>query len=64
MSTRCVRTERYKLIQHLLTGETELFDLATDPLELENLAGRPEHAEIQRQLTDRLMAWRGTAPQK
>jgi arylsulfatase A-like enzyme len=58
MSTRCIRTERYKLIQHLLTGETELFDLAADPLELHNLAGNPEHARLQSQLTARLMAWR------
>jgi arylsulfatase A-like enzyme len=64
MSTRCIRTERYKLIQHLLTGEVELFDLATDPLELNNLAGKAEYARVQRQLAERLMAWRTTAEDK
>jgi arylsulfatase A-like enzyme len=64
MSTRCIRTERYKLIQHLLTGEVELFDLAADPLELENLSGRPDQAELQAQLTERLMAWRNQVPER
>ena len=64
MSTRSIRTERHKLIQHLLTGEVELFDLASDPFELDNLAGRAEHAELERQLTERLMAWRKTAEHK
>ncbi len=64
MSTRCIRTERYKLIQHLLTGEVELFDLQTDPLELDNLAGRAEYAELQRQLSDKLIAWRSTSEGK
>jgi arylsulfatase A-like enzyme len=64
MSTRCIRTERYKLIQHLLTDEVELFDLQTDPLELTNLAGQSEYAELQARLTEKLMAWRKTAEEK
>jgi len=64
MSTRCIRTGRHKLIQHLLTGETELFDLALDPHELKNLAGRPELAALQQQLTQKLMAWRQGAKEK
>ncbi|MHC4399010.1 MAG: sulfatase family protein [Planctomycetota bacterium] len=64
MSTRCVRAERHKLIQHLLTGEVELFDLAADPFELANLAGRAEHAELQQELTEKLMKWRSTAEEK
>jgi len=58
MVTRCVRTERHKFIQHLLTEEVELFDLETDPHELTNLAGRPEHAQIEKRLRAKLMAWR------
>jgi arylsulfatase A-like enzyme len=58
MSTRCIRTRRYKLIQHLLTDEVELFDLAGDPHELNDLAGRAEHAALQEQLADELRAWR------
>ncbi len=64
MSTRCIRTERHKLVQHLLTGEVELFDLATDPLELKNLAGRSDHAKLQEQLTEKLMAWRNQVPER
>jgi arylsulfatase A-like enzyme len=64
LSTRAIRTDRYKLIRHLLTGEAELFDLYTDPYELENLAGRAEYAELQRRLTERLEEWRSSHPEK
>jgi arylsulfatase A-like enzyme len=64
MSTRSIRTKRHKLIQHLLTGEVELFDLATDPLELENLTGQPDHASLQEQLNEKLMAWRNQVPER
>ncbi len=58
MVTRCVRTERYKFIQHLLTDEVELFDLKEDPHEMNNLAGKPEHPALQAELRRKLMAWR------
>jgi uncharacterized sulfatase len=35
----------------------ELYDLKTDPWELENLAGRPDLAEVQADLARRLDAW-------
>jgi arylsulfatase A-like enzyme len=56
--TRCIRTHRYKLIRHLLTDETELFDLREDPHELNNLAGDPEYADVQRKLRRQLEDWR------
>ncbi len=36
------------------TGEVEVFDLAEDPLEMKNLAGRPEGRERREHLSDRL----------
>ena len=58
LNVRCIRTKRYKLIHHLTTDETELYDLVNDPYELNNLAGVESFADIQRQLTEQLAAWR------
>ncbi|MSU24273.1 MAG: DUF4976 domain-containing protein [Opitutus sp.] len=41
---RAVRDDRWKLIRYPLVDRTQLFDLAADPRELNNLAGRSEHA--------------------
>ena len=41
---RAIRDDRWKLIRYPLVDRTQLFDLQTDPHELDNLAGRPEHA--------------------
>lgn len=38
-------------------SESELYDLAADPLEMENLAGRPEHAARCAELHEALRAW-------
>jgi hypothetical protein len=55
---RGVRTETHKLIQWYTQDpqEWELYDLANDPNETQNLFGRPEHAVVQQQLTQRLDA--------
>jgi len=43
----------------------ELYDITSQGLEQENLAGRSEHAEIERDLADKLKAYRGaTLPMK
>jgi len=50
-----IRTERYKLIQYTLAPqEFEMYDLQTDPGELNNLYGRPEHAALQADLLIRM----------
>lgn len=41
-----LRTLRHKLINYHDSGEWELYDLQTDPLEMNNLYGRPEVAEL------------------
>lgn len=44
---RAVRQGRFKLIEYRVEGarHTQLFDLETDPWEMDNLAARPEHAQ-------------------
>ena len=58
MATRAVRTRTHKFIQHLLTGETELYDLQHDPLEMKNLIESAEHAAMRRELEASLNDWR------
>jgi hypothetical protein len=50
-------------VQHLVTGERQLFDLERDPFELENLVGRPEVADLERELERELMKWREDGPE-
>jgi len=53
---RGVRTETHKLIQWYTQDpqEWELYDLASDPNETNNLYGKPEHDAVQQQLKQRL----------
>ncbi len=51
LDTRGLRLGRWKLTRYS-TGETELYDLLTDPLELRNLARAPAHAGTLRTLLD------------
>lgn len=48
-----LRTDRFTYVEHD-TGERELYDLATDPFQMENLAGRMEYEVLQCQLAARL----------
>jgi len=45
-----VRTDRYKLIHFYTLDEWELFDLETDPDEMQSVYGDPAYAEIQTEL--------------
>jgi len=56
--TRAIRTERHKLIQHLVTGERQLFDLQEDPYELDNLIDDPGFEPLATRLQLELLDWR------
>jgi arylsulfatase A-like enzyme len=45
-----VTNGRAKLIHYYPIGEWEMFDLTSDPNELSNIYGRPENAQLQREL--------------
>ena len=50
-----IRTQRYKLMHFYQFGdEWELYDLETDPDELNNIYGKPEHAKLQSRIKNRL----------
>lgn len=49
---RAIRTERYKLIHYLeLEGMDELYDLTSDPYEMENLIDSEDHRGVREELT-------------
>jgi arylsulfatase A-like enzyme len=56
-----VRTDRYKYI-HYETYQPQLFDLADDPNELNDLGGSPDHAGQRAELHERLFRWLRTRP--
>ena len=53
---RGVRTERHTYARHE-SGPWLLYDNDADPFQLENLAGKPEHAELQARLDALTMDW-------
>lgn len=55
-SLRMVRSGRWKL-QADATGRMSLFDLETDPYELDNRYGNPDYADISTLMVERLAAW-------
>jgi len=55
---RAVRTGKYKLIEYVIDGKhtvTQLFDLESDPAELDNLAYYEEYSELRDSLRDELV---------
>lgn len=57
---RCVCDGRYKLSVNLLVTD-ELYDLETDPSEMNNLIDSKEHVAIRNALHDRLLEWMNTS---
>lgn len=53
---RMVTDENWKLIHYPTAGVVRLFDLADDPLEMNDLANEPEHAAKRLELQTRLQA--------
>jgi len=51
---RALRDERWKLIRYPLVDKTQLFDLQADPVEMNDLSARPEHAERVKTMLERL----------
>lgn len=49
-----IRTDRYKYIEIVPTGEVELYDLKIDPAEVQNVANKPEYAATQADLDRKL----------
>ena len=62
--TRAIRTRRHKFIQHLVTGERQLFDLSNDPYELEDLIDEPAAQSVRAELRRELLQWRQDSEDK
>lgn len=56
LSLRTVRSKSAKLTMDLNSGAGEMYDLHTDPHELVNLFGSPDHAALQAELTQILLS--------
>ncbi|HUY93087.1 MAG TPA: sulfatase-like hydrolase/transferase [Pirellulales bacterium] len=54
---RMIRTDRWKLICYPKIGRTQLFDLAADPLELDDLAAERRYQATVSELRSKLAAW-------
>ncbi len=56
-SQRMIRTDRWKLIEYPQVNRVQLFDLAADPDERNDLSGDPSQHTIVIDLRDKLHAW-------
>jgi arylsulfatase A-like enzyme len=61
-TNRFLRTRRWKLVVHSDPFFPELYDLASDPLELENFALDPAYTDLAVELYERLLERAGEAP--
>lgn len=57
---KMVRSQFWKY-NYYPDGYAELYFLRSDPDETRNLAGHPEHADVEREMKDRLLHWMVTA---
>jgi len=55
-SQRMVRTKRYKYVFNAPDID-ELYDLGSDPHELQNLIDHPDYRDVRSRLRDRLAEW-------
>ena len=55
-AVRAIRNERFKYVWNPQDRD-ELYDLVTDPHEMENLAGQAAQASVEADLRRQLMAW-------
>ena len=51
-----IRTDQWCYVERLYEGP-ELYDRVADPRETTNLAGRAEHADVERELRARTFRW-------
>jgi arylsulfatase A-like enzyme len=63
-ATRMIRDERYKLIYYPVGNVTQLFDMLQDPRELHDLAGQAQLGDVQKKLTDLLIAGLSTPTER
>jgi arylsulfatase A-like enzyme len=62
---RGIRTERYKFIHYVMEPqEFELYDLASDPGETNNLCGQPQAQAVQQELRKRLDQLQAEIPER
>ncbi len=61
---RAVRDKRFKLIRYPQINHTQLFDLASDPHELKNLAAVPDQADRVVQMMSLLETWQARTGDK
>lgn len=58
---RMIRTDKWKLVHYPKIGRYQLFDLENDPLEMEDMIGRPCYATVFADLRTKLEAWQKEA---
>ena len=56
--TTMIRTQRHKLVINAEADTLQLFDMQEDPQELQNLAGREDMTDLERDLKERIFRWR------
>ena len=57
---RSIRDERWKLLVYPEINHSQLFDLQNDPLEMVNLAGKPETEKVTSKLMASMLQWQKT----